>query len=154
MSLQADCGRVEAQLRALDSVLERLCRSLGIILRSNWSARCFYCLCIGERLQGAVYFCDSAILTAQLVKLDLRVLSARGFNYKPGTGTGSSSPGKSPPPPPHGCPLGSSFAAPLLLSQTPARSRLHRETPRRGLTRGWKCPRVCRGAVRCSSAKL
>lgn len=45
--------------------------------------------CVLEKLQGR-YFCNYAVLTAQLAKLGLEVLSARGFYYKLGIDTKTS----------------------------------------------------------------
>lgn len=43
----------------------------------------------------ARYFCNYAVLTAQLAKLGLEVLSARGFYYKLGIDTKTSALGRS-----------------------------------------------------------
>lgn len=99
----------------------------------------------------------------QLTNLDLRVscakrlfLSARDWDritfsrkvsLPPLLRLAAVSPPSTPPHP------RSSFAVPLLLSQTPASSHLHCEAPHRRLTWGWNCPRFCRGAGRRSSAK-
>lgn len=50
--------------------------------------------CVLEKLQGR-YFCNYAVLTAQLAKLGLEVLSARGFYYKLGIDTKTSALGRS-----------------------------------------------------------
>ena len=99
--------------------------------------------CWGHRKRPG-YFCDYAILAAQLAKLDLRVLSARGFCYKPGTGTGPS-PGRS-----H--PLSASWLfSGFQVCSIPFSSARPQFTP--GVIWGWNCPCSSRGAVRCSFAK-